>query len=129
MNARARNLHATIKLHKSNIYIRPTFNWKNPSTYDLAKQLAKMLHNLLYTYDVRNSNHLMTNIQITELKRDMRICSFDIGNMYTNMRERDTINIINNILERNPEINMNFRKEIIHILQTVMKQNYFQFDQ
>jgi hypothetical protein len=35
--------------------------------------------------------------------------------MYTNTSKRDTINIINDILENNPEINMNIRKEIIHM--------------
>jgi hypothetical protein len=59
----------------------------------------------------------------------MRICSLDIENMYTNIPKRDTINIINNIQESNPEINMNIWKEILYILQTVMEQNYFQFNQ
>jgi hypothetical protein len=49
--------------------------------------------------------------------------------MYTNIPKRDTINIINNILESNPEINMNIWEEIIHILQIVIEQNYFQSDQ
>jgi hypothetical protein len=71
----------------------------------------------------------MTDLQTFELNRDMRICSFDIENMYTNTPKRDAINIINNILESNPEINMNTWKEILHILQIVKEQNYFQFDQ
>jgi hypothetical protein len=46
----------------------------------------------------------------------MRICSFDIENMYTYIPKRDTIK--NNVLESNPEINMNIWKEIT-------EQNYF----
>jgi hypothetical protein len=49
----------------------------------------------------------------------MRVCSFDIENMYTNIQKRDTMNIINNI----PEINPNMWKKILHILQTVTEQN------
>jgi hypothetical protein len=51
----------------------------------------------------------------------MWICSFYIENMYTYIPKIDTLNIISNILEINPEININIQKEILHILQTVMK--------
>jgi hypothetical protein len=71
----------------------------------------------------------MTDLQTTELNRDMKICSFDIENMYTNIPKRYTINIINNIPESNPEINTIIRKAILHILQTVMGENYSQIDQ
>lgn len=37
--------------------------------------------------------------------------------------------MICNILASNPEINMNIQKELLHILQKVIEQNYFQFDQ
>jgi hypothetical protein len=33
------------------------------------------------------------------------------------------------ILGSNPEINMTTQKEILHVLQTVIEQNYFQVDQ
>jgi hypothetical protein len=39
------------------------------------------------------------------------------------------INIIKNILENNNEIEKNIQKEKIHILETIIEQNYFQFDQ
>jgi hypothetical protein len=70
----------------------------------------------------------MTDLITIELNRNTRICSF-IENMYTNIPKNDTINIINNILESNSKITMNIQKEILHILQTVIEQNYFQFDQ
>jgi hypothetical protein len=65
----------------------------------------------------------MADLQTTELNRDMRICSFDIENMYSNTPKRDTIHIINNILESNPEMNSNIREEILRTMQTVMQQN------
>jgi hypothetical protein len=49
--------------------------------------------------------------------------------MYANIPKIDTINIICNILGCNPEIIMNFQKEILHILQRAMEETYFQFDQ
>jgi hypothetical protein len=71
----------------------------------------------------------MTELKATELNSDARICSFDIKNMYTNIPKEDIINIINNILNNNIEIQSNIQNEIIHILKTIMEQNYFQFDQ
>jgi hypothetical protein len=59
----------------------------------------------------------------------MRICSFDIENIYTNIPKREIINVINNVLENNTEILLSIRNEIIHILKTILEQNYFQFDQ
>jgi hypothetical protein len=64
-----------------------------------------------------------------EINGDVRMCSFEIGNMYTNIPKSDVINIVNNILKTNPEIVKTNQKEIIHILKTVTGQNYFQFDQ
>jgi hypothetical protein len=59
----------------------------------------------------------------------MRICSFDIKNIYTNVPKIDTINIICNTLGSNPEINMNIQKEILNILQIMMEQNCFKLEQ
>jgi hypothetical protein len=56
------NLYATVKLHKDNKPIRPIINCKN-SRLLISKQLSKTLHNYLqlsYTYNIRNSIHLMT---------------------------------------------------------------------
>jgi hypothetical protein len=49
--------------------------------------------------------------------------------MYTNIPKMDTVNIINNILKNNPAINKNNREEIVHTLQVIIEQNYFQIDQ
>jgi hypothetical protein len=49
--------------------------------------------------------------------------------MYKNIPRKEIINITNNILENNIEIEVSTWKEIIHIMRTIIKQNYFQFDQ
>jgi hypothetical protein len=67
----------------------------------------------------------MADLQAIELNKNMRLCSFDIENMYTNIPKIGIINIINIILENNLEIDRNIQKETIHILKTVIEQNYF----
>jgi hypothetical protein len=49
--------------------------------------------------------------------------------MYTNIPKIGVINIIKKILENNNEIEKNIQKETVHILETIIEQNYFQFDQ
>jgi hypothetical protein len=49
--------------------------------------------------------------------------------MYTYIPRKEIINITNNVLENNIEIDASTWNGIIHIVRTVMKQNYFQFDQ
>jgi hypothetical protein len=49
--------------------------------------------------------------------------------MYTNIPKVESINIVNSITENNYEIDKNAQKEIMHILGTVLEQNYFQVDQ
>jgi hypothetical protein len=128
MNPTAPSMHATIKLHKPNIPITAIINRKNAPGYKLAKHLAKLLHNYLdlpYTYNVRNSTHLMMDLKTIELNNNTRICSFDIENMYTNIPRKEIENITNSVLENNIEINASTQKKIIHIMRIIMRQNYF----
>jgi hypothetical protein len=71
----------------------------------------------------------MTDLQGIELNKDMRLCSFDIENIYTNIPKGEIINIVNSITENNYKIDESAQKEIIHTLETVLEQNYFQVDQ
>jgi hypothetical protein len=71
----------------------------------------------------------VTDLKTIELSNDMRICSFDIDDMYiTIIPKRDIINVINSILESNTKVHTNNQNEIIQILQIVVEQNYFQFE-
>jgi hypothetical protein len=113
MNPTAPTLRATIKLQKQNTPIRPIINWRNAPAYELERHLTGILHDRLHlpnTYNIQNSTHLTTDLQSIEINEDMRICSFDIENMYTNIPKVEVLNIIKNILKS-------------------MEQNYFRFNQ
>jgi hypothetical protein len=62
-------------------------NWANALAYELEKHLSKTLNNFLhlpYVYNIRNPIRLITDLRNVEIDENMRICSFDIINMYTN---------------------------------------------
>lgn len=59
-----------------------------------------------------------------EINEDMRMCSFNVENMYTKIPKSGFINIITN-----PEIEKINQKQILYTLKTGTEQNYSQFDQ
>jgi hypothetical protein len=71
----------------------------------------------------------MTDLKTIEINTNTRLCSFDITNMYTNIPKNEVINITKDILENNNEIGTKRQKETIHILGTLLEQNYFQIEQ
>jgi hypothetical protein len=86
--------------------------WKNAPAYGLAKKLSKLLHNHLKlpnTNNIQNSTHLMADLQIIELNDNMRLCSFDVENMYTNIPKTEIINIISNIINEDKDINKDYQ--------------------
>jgi hypothetical protein len=82
------NLHVQIKLYKTQI--RPIVNWCNSPAYKLAIYLTKILKQNFqspYTYNTKNTLHLITNLQDLHIDKDTRIHVFDIPNMYTNVQK------------------------------------------
>jgi hypothetical protein len=75
------------------------------------------------------SKTLSTDLEGIKLNKDMRLYSFDIENMYTNIPKIGIINVINTILQNNQGIETNTQKESTHIIKTITEQNYFQFNQ
>jgi hypothetical protein len=101
-------LYATKKLHKPGTPIRPIINWKNAPAYELAKHIAKLLHDHLqlpYTYSIQDSKTLITELETIQIDKNARICSFNIKNIYTNIPRTETTNIIHSILKTNQNIN------------------------
>jgi hypothetical protein len=132
MNPTPPTLRATIKLHKQNTPIRPIINLRNAPAYELARHLTGILHDRLHlpnTYNIQNSIHLITDLQSIEINEDMRICLFDIDNMYTNIPKVEVLNIIKSIMESDPETKKAELEEIIKIFKSMMEENYFPFNQ
>jgi hypothetical protein len=65
--------------------IRYTINWKNAPTYKTAKFLVKFLHrviNLPNAYNIKNSLHFLQDLSNIPI---LKLCSFDVTNIYTNI--------------------------------------------
>jgi hypothetical protein len=96
MNPQSSNLHALIKLHKNPISIRPVINWCNSPAYKHT-QILKLYIELPSPYNIKNMPHRINDLQsiYTSINKDIRLCSFDISNMYTSMPTNDNQFITN----------------------------------
>jgi hypothetical protein len=110
--------------------IRPIVNWKGSPGYKLAIYLTKLLKHTMHltnVYNVQNSATLMHNLEQITIHPNIRTCSFDITNMYTNIPIKELINIIQESLTHN-HIPNEYKNEIMALTKIVLNQNYFQYN-
>jgi hypothetical protein len=69
----------------------------------------------------------MGDLKSIKINKNIRLCSFDIVNMYTNIPKNDKIIITKNILQ-NYDTNIDTQKEILQLMNTILEQNYIQYD-
>ncbi len=129
-NPIAPKLNTLIKLHKIDKPIRPLINSKTAPNYKIGKIITKILKEKLQLenkYNIKNSIQLTENLINTQISSDTKLYSFDITNMYTNIPVDNTINLIENTLNNKKESRI-YIKQITNILHTILKQNYFEYN-
>jgi hypothetical protein len=130
MNPKAPYIFGNIKLQKADQPIRPIVNWRNSPGYKLEVHVAKLLKHTMRlpnAFNVQNSKMLMNSLKQLEVHPNVKVCSFDIKNMYTSIPINKLVNIIHRSLTHN-----NIPDEHIHEITTLTKvildQNYFQYN-
>jgi hypothetical protein len=86
LNPKPPQIKAFIKLHKINKPIRPIVNFQNAPIYKLAKIFTIIFNNrckLPYSFNVHNSTNLIADLKQVIISENIRLCSFDIKNMYS----------------------------------------------
>jgi hypothetical protein len=115
-----------IKLHKQDKPVRPIVIRKNSPGYKTAAQLTKKLKNMIQlptAFNIQNSKELVHKLQKTDTQGNIKLCSFDITNMYSNIPQKELILVIDNALQNN-SVNTVQKDEVILLLNTILKQNY-----
>jgi hypothetical protein len=100
MNPEAPHIHGTIKVHKPDKPARPIVSWRNSPTYKTARQL-KYIIPLPNTFNIHNSTELIKELKENNTQANMKLCPFDIRNMYSNIPIQELIQIINTKLQNN----------------------------
>lgn len=130
MKPKPPTLKSLIKIHKIDKPIRPIVNFKNAPTYKIAKKLATLLNHKLElqnTYTIKNNIDLVSKIKNLKIHNNETLISLDIKNLYTNIPIKETIDIIKHILSINGD-SENVIKQISKLLENILKQNYFKFN-
>ena len=100
----------------------------NAPTYKLAKHLIVILHrhlHLNYQYSVSNSTALAKYLTKLKINENHKIITYDIKDLYVKIPIQETLRIAKAMLLK--ENNTQTTKQIITLLETVLKQNYFSF--
>jgi hypothetical protein len=105
-------------------------NWKNAPGYKLAKMLAGILTSYIpfpYTYNAKNTIHLMNDLMDIPHDHNIRLASLDINSTYSNIpTTRDPMMTLRKLCKENNIANESTR-DIMNITQTLMEHNYFRF--
>jgi hypothetical protein len=75
---------------------------------------------------VKNSTQLIKDLQEIPYDQNVRLASFDITDMYTNIPTQNLMAIISKIGQDN-QVDNNILNDIIKLTNTIMNQNYLQF--
>jgi hypothetical protein len=88
LNPTPPRIQGVIKVHKIDAPIRPVINWQNAPTYRLSQHFSTIINThipLPYTFNVKNSVHLMEDLLQIPYNEHLRFAPFDISDMYSNI--------------------------------------------
>lgn len=133
LNPKMPTLYGMPKLHKLNIPIRPIISSIGSPAYKLNKHLTHLLTNK-YKFDskhsVKNTNEFIKELKTIKLEptnKKIRMISFDIIDLYTNVPTSQTIKIIERSL-KDRNVDCLEIESFINLLTACTNQNFFSFD-
>jgi hypothetical protein len=78
-------------------------------------------------FNVKNTTQLINDLTDIPYDHNLRLASFDITNMYTNIPTNELLDIINSVYNNN-YIERNLKHDILKLSKIIMDQNYFHFE-
>ena len=96
--------------------------------YKLSKYLSKTLKDYIhldYQFNTQNSTTLALELDQLTIHATHRLMTLDISDMYVNIPTHDTLQITKALLNR--QNNTLITGQMIHLLKTILQQNYFKF--
>jgi hypothetical protein len=100
--------------------------------YKVARYINKRLQDLIalpYTYNTKNPQEKLEEIMKLQINEHMRIITLDIKDMYVNLPIKEIIQTAQFWINKNNKNNKELNEQTLHILNTITKQNYFQYEE
>jgi hypothetical protein len=123
LNSSHPKIRGLVKVHKPSTPIRPIINWRNAPSYKVSQHLSHILTSLTllpFSFNIKNTAHLMEDLLQIDINQNTRFASFDISNMYTNIPTQTVPNIITVMCKQN-QIDENLTKDLLTITETVLQ--------
>ena len=120
------------KIHKRGIPLRPIVSSRGSISYEVAKELARILKPLVGSslHHIKNTGDFIEQIKHVTLQADETITSYDVSALFTSVPIEAAINIIQRRLELDQELHSRTNMKVEHIislLEFCLKTTYFQF--
>ena len=120
------------KIHKSGIPLAPIVSSRGSISYEVAKELARILKPLVGSspHHIKNSGDFIEQIKHVKLQADETITLYDVSALFTSVPIEAAIKIIQRRLELDQELHSRTNMKVEHItslLEFCLKTTYFQF--
>ena len=124
--------YGLLKIHKEGNPLRPIASSRRAASYEVAKELAKILKPLVgkSMYHIHNTQDFTQQIQDIKLQKDQCMVSFDVKVLFTSVPIKSAINTIKKLLEEDPELQKRITlsvTNIIRLLEYCLTSTYFIF--
>lgn len=131
IDPRAPTMRGQPKVHKEGTPMRPIVNFTSAPAYKVAKHLDRFLRDHIIinnNHSIKNSIELVNTINSSNINSQYTMASLDIVNLFTNVPVETTINLVRDNLSSNSNLTVDTINELVSMLEIVLKQNYFQFN-
>ena len=120
------------KIHKRDIPLRPFLSTRGSISYEVAKELSRILQPLVGSspHHIKNTGDFVQQLKGITLQASEDIVSYDVSACFTSVPIDTAINIIRRKLELDQELHIRTSmsvEQIISLLEFCLKTTYFQF--
>ena len=120
------------KIHKEGNPLRPIVSSIGAASYEVAKELARILKPLVgrSMYHIHTTQDFIQQIKDIKLQKDQCMVSFDVKALFTSVAIRPGIDTIKKLLEEDPELQKRTTlsvTNIIRLLEYCLTSTYFIF--
>ena len=120
------------KIHKRDIPLRPIVSCRGSISYEVAKELSRILRPLVgkSPHHIKNTGDFVQQVRGITLKPTECITSYGVSALFTSVPIESAITIIRNKLELDPELHLRTTMKVEHVtslLEFCLKTTYFQF--
>ena len=124
--------YGLLKVHKRDIPLRPIVSIRGSISYELAKELARILKPLVGSspHNIKNTGDFIEHIKCVTLQANETITSYDVSALFTSVPIDPAIQITQRRLELEQELHSRTTMEVEHnisLLEFCLKTTYFQF--